>query len=341
MRRIWLVGRRSAGRRPGGDQLQMDEVAELLRGSWDVQQGPPQPQPGDTVAFFNIQRWPDWGELFERCDGVRRLIVPLYHPLGRYHREGRQGLSRAAAAVVRDPLRFAALRWGKGDLRDGAARLLGAADRVLLAHPREAELLREAFDVSFRDTAILPAAVPAELPATEVTPPFAGDFLLCSGRIEPLKNPLGVLQAARELDLPLAFAGVLPGFRHTGYVRRFLTELGDAVLLGELPPAELRALMARARVHVLASWTELMGRVSLEAALAGCAVVAPQAGFLPDWIGEVEGLWLVPPGDAVALREAIDSAWQAGRPGPELAGRVRDRLTWGAVEATVLEAFAP
>lgn len=319
----------------------MAEVGELLSDRWQVQGGPVQAADGDTVAFFNIQRWPDWREAFDRCAAARRLIVPLYHPVGRYHREGRRGVARAAAAVVPDPLRFAALRWGKAGLREGAVRLLESADRVLLAHPREAELLRDDFGVELARTAVLPAAVPAALEAAEVARPFPGDFVLCSGRIEPLKNPIGVLDAARELGLDLAFAGTLPGFRHAGYVRRFLTSLGPAVHLGELPPAALRALMGQARVHVLASWTELMGRVSLEAALAGCAVVAPEAGFLPDWLGEVEGLWLVPPGDADALREALAAAWAAGRPGPELARRVRERLTWDAVGADVVEAFEP
>ena len=84
--------------------------------------------------------------------------------------------------------------------------------------------------------------------------------------------------------------------------------------------------MKQARVHVLASWTEVVGRVSLEAALAGAAVVASDTGHAARYLGrESEGVFL---------------AWLRGAtPTSELANRVRERFTWDVVAPRFLEAL--
>ncbi len=341
-----LVGRRNAVRRPGGDTLQITESAAVLRaGGWSVvvENDPAlvRPRAGDTVVLHNIQRCPDWGDLPERARsaGARIVLVPLFHPLDRYHREGRQGLDGLAAKWLRDPMRFASLRWGREDLVARAADILGGCDRVLLAHGSEADALHDAFGVRPSDSVVVPPGVPSSLPAVDVTLPF-DEFLLCAGRIEPLKNPLGVLDAATALGLPVVFVGALPGLRHAGYARRFLARLSPehSVHLGRLSPAGVRSVMRRARVCVLASWTEVMGRVSVEAALEGAAVVASDVGFLPELLCG-DGLTFFPPGDAAGLRAALGTAWHEGRPSGALADSAR-ALTWDVVGPALLEALA-
>lgn len=344
--RALLVGRRNAVRRPGGDTLQIREAGAVLRaGGWSVvvEHDPAnvQPRPGDTVVLHNLQRCPDWGDLPERtrAAGARLVLIPLFHPLDRYHQEGRQGLDGLAARWLRDPMRFASLRWGGGDLVERAAQVVDGADRVLLAHAREGALIEEVFGVSLGDVAFVPPAVPRSVEDARVEVPFR-EFVFCAGRIEPLKNPLGVLDLTEALGVPAVFAGALPGLRHVGYARRFLARLDPArsAHLGTLTPAQVRAVMRQARVCVLASWTEVMGRVSVEAALEGASVVASDVGFLPELLSG-DGLTFVPPGDAAGLRAAIDTAWSRGRPGPELA-RNAAALTWDVVGPKLLAALA-
>jgi len=171
------------------------------------------------------------------------------------------------------------------------------------------------------------------------------EFVLCAGRIEPLKNSLAVAHAAERLDLPVVFAGALPGPRHALYaarLRRAVRARAEcAQWLGDVSYPRLRRLMARARVHVLASWTEVVGRVSLEAALAGAAVVASDTGHAPDYLGrDSEGLFLFDPGAPGALDEALAAAWQRGRdPGSALATRVGEQFTWDVVGPKLLEAL--
>jgi glycosyltransferase involved in cell wall biosynthesis len=347
---IHLVGRRSSSRRPGGDAMQVSESAEVGRSAGlDVRVEHKarriRPAAGDVVHLFDLQRCHDWGRLPERTRdaGARLLITPLYHPLDRYHRQGRTGLDGLAAKLVPDPDRLAGLRWGRVGLRRRAAEVLEQADLVLLAHEREAELLHSELAVDVADhSAVVPVAIPEppdsadEAEADEAAE--AGSFVLCAGRVEPLKNPVAVARAARSLGLPVRFAGAGPGLRHRGYARGLV---GGGDHLGPLAWPVLQQLMARARVHALASWTEVVGRVTLEAALAGAAVVLSDVGHAPEMLGrDSEGVFLFEPGDDAGLERALERAWERGRrPDSALVRRVRDRFTWNAVGPLLREAW--
>jgi glycosyltransferase involved in cell wall biosynthesis len=99
--------------------------------------------------------------------------------------------------------------------------------------------------------------------------------------------------------------------------------------------------MTQARVHVLASWTEVVGRVSLEAALAGAAVVASDTGHAARYLGRgSEGVFLFDPEEHGALERALDAAWLRGAtPSSAVSQRVRERFTWDVVAPRFLEAL--
>ena len=345
--RLWLVGRRSSDRRPGGDAMQLRESAELARRSGlEVEVAPARrvrPERGDVVHLFGVQRCHDWGDLPERtrAAGARLLVTPLYHPLALYHRRGRWGPGRVAARLVPDPDRLAGLRWGRSGVNGRAAEILSMADRVVLCHADEAWVLADELELELPETRLAVAPVPIDdAPETELPVRVPeGDFILCVGRIEPLKNPNLLRAVARRLDLPIRFVGAGPGLRHPGYALRLRASRD---YLGPLPYPQVRALMGRARVHVLGSWTEVVGRATLEAALAGAAVVLPDVGFGPDYVGGCEGAFVYAPGREDELKEALSAAWVRGRdPHSELVGRVRDRFTWNAAGPALLQAWSP
>ncbi len=64
--KLWLVGRRSARRRPGGDAMQLTESAELARRNGLRVEGAcsaraARPAAGGTVHLFGLQRCHVWG----------------------------------------------------------------------------------------------------------------------------------------------------------------------------------------------------------------------------------------------------------------------------------------
>jgi len=300
------------------------------------------PEAGDVVHLFGVQRCHDWGDLPERARraGARLLVTPLYHPLRLYHRRGRWGPGRFAARLVPDPDRLAGLRWGRRGVLRRAAEVLSMADRVVLCHADEAYVLADELELELpeRRLAVVPVSIDDPVDVEQSPPAPDGDFVLCVGRIEPLKNPTLLRRTARELGYPIRFVGAGPGLRHPGYAARLR---GSRDYLGRLPPAAVRGLMGRARVHVLGSWTEVVGRVTLEAALGGAAVVLPDVGFGPDYVGDCEGAFVYAPGRQDELKQALRAAWARGRRADsELVRRVRDRFTWNAAGPALLEAWS-
>ncbi|MCO4770300.1 MAG: glycosyltransferase family 4 protein, partial [Deltaproteobacteria bacterium] len=291
---------------------------------------------------WNAQRAGDWADLPEHAQkiGARLVVTPLLHPTDEYHRAGRRGLDAVAARLVTDPKRFASLRAGRWDIARRARDVLSNAEVVLLAHQNEAALVRTWCGADALRTAVVPPAVP-RIEATPTKPPLQGDFVLSVGRIEPLKNPLAVLAAARRLRLPVVFVGSMVRGRHMLHGRRFRQNVKrqGARWLGPLPADKVRGLMRRARVHVLASWTEVLGRVTVEAALEGCATVSSRVGHAPALLGETEGAFWTAPGDERALTQALAAAWAHGRrPDGPLATRATE-LLWDAVAPALLAAY--
>ena len=350
--RLWLLGRPDAGKRRGGDQLQLEECAALAAAhSIDVvltgDASTIRPRPGDCVHLFNLQRCPDWGDLPERTKeaGARLLITPLFHSTETYHREGRRGPSRVVSWLVPDADRFDGLRWGGKSPRRRAGEILPLVDGVLLAHVDEEVLIRDWLGDALSPLApepswrVIPVAIPrrksSDVAGVELEIPWR-DFVLCAGRVEPLKNTTLVAQVCQDLDLPLVLAGGDPGIRHRGYRQRAAK---GALWFGELAPEQVRWLMGQARVHVLASWAEVVGRVSLEAALGGTSVVCSDVGFGPDYLGRHnDGVFVFKPGSRQGLSEALMQAWKRGRvTDSPLVEHVRQNYTWAAVGPDLIE----
>lgn len=350
--RWWLLGRPGSSQRPGGDALQIRETAAAVAAAgyapqlrWRARDV--RPGSGDVVHLFNVLRCPDWGDLPQRARGAgaRVVVTPLFHRLDDYHRRGRWGLDAVAARLIPDPYAFAGLRWGR-DLRASARRGLAEADRILLAHADEAAAIEGALGLRLdpRRCRVVPVPIPAPQPVAPAPSPFGRDFALCVGRVEPLKAPLIAAEAARRVGVPLAFVGAGPGQRHPVHSARFRATLRSPRLrwLGPLGAPEVQALMASARVHMLASWTEVLGRVSLEAASRGAAVVATDVGWGPAALGrDTPGLFLAPPGDVRALARALDAAWRRGRvpDGPLVTSALGS--TWERVAPVLLAAVEP
>jgi hypothetical protein len=166
----------------------------------------------------------------------------------------------------------------------------------------------------------------------------AGDFVLYVGRIEPRKNVLGLVEAAREASLPLVVIGSAPAGheRYAEACRRAAAanvRWFDAV--GHDDPL-LASAYAAARVFALPSWFETPGLAALEAALAGCAVVVTPLGSTREYFGDrVE---YARPDRPAQLIHAIVRAWESG-PHPRLAAHVGSRFLWSDVAQRTAEVY--
>ena len=148
-----------------------------------------------------------------------------------------------------------------------------------------------------------PQTAPRELRARGRTIGYAG-------RLADHKGVDVLLEAVAGLsdtELVVAGAGPAEAALHDRAARsdlagrvRFLGPLQGEALAAFYQGLDVLAVPSR----TTAAWVEQFGRVAVEAMAYGVPVVASDSGALPDVVGDA-GL-LVPPDDAVALREALD-----------------------------------
>jgi glycosyltransferase involved in cell wall biosynthesis len=128
------------------------------------------------------------------------------------------------------------------------------------------------------------------------------------GSLEPYKNIEGLGDAWRLIaeELPEARLVIIGSGSQQFVVERLVADFPGRVEHHEwLDPAAVSDTLDDATVLVLPSWPEGLGRVIIEAFARGRAVVATDAGGIPDLVTHgVEGL-LVPPADPVTLASAL------------------------------------
>jgi glycosyltransferase involved in cell wall biosynthesis len=163
---------------------------------------------------------------------------------------------------------------------------------------------------------------------------LGGDpFVLCVGRVEPIKNQLTLARAMRSVPRRLVLVGaVLPG--NEGYLRACLATLPSLVHVPHVDRSLLPHLYAAADAHALPSWYETTGLATLEALAAGTPCVAGRGPCVEDYFdGRVR---LHRPGDERGLRASILGALGEARGrGRELAAR----FNWERTAEELLDAY--
>jgi len=153
------------------------------------------------------------------------------------------------------------------------------------------------------------------------------DYVLCVGRLEARKNQLMVLKALQHEELPVVFVsgGVTYQQPYEDLCRKFPRK-GSTLFLGRLSDEMLASCYLNARVFCLASWYELPGLVTIEAARFGCAVVATSWGTLQDYFPQGVGVHYCEPDDPNGIRDAILQGWNV--PSPAFLQQQAEQFTW-------------
>ncbi len=156
------------------------------------------------------------------------------------------------------------------------------------------------------------------------------------GALSEQKNVLALARAFRRLSLPGATLTLVGD----GPLRPALEGQPQVVVAGRVPPEEVPARIAAARVVCLPSRSEALGQALLEAMACGRPVVATRVGGPAEIVPPEAGI-LVDPEDEDALAEALCRA--ASLPCPNPAARAAAerhdlRLQAARVEAILARA---
>lgn len=213
--------------------------------------------------------------------------------------------------------------------------LYEAVDMLLPNSRLEALQIRKDLGVS-TPMHVVPNAVDPEIFALS-SDPLTRSGVVCVARIEPHKNQLRLIAAMRATGLALTIVGDPNPDHHDYYAacRRAGRGWVDFVPRVEHGPA-VAEIYRSASVHVLPSYVETTGLVSLEAALCGCAVVTTDRGYATEYFAELADY--CDPEDVRSIRAAVDRA-AAREDGSLLRERILDRYTWSRTAEETAAAY--
>lgn len=130
------------------------------------------------------------------------------------------------------------------------------------------------------------------------------DFVLCVGRIEPMKNQAMLAYALRDTGRKLVLMGAAPDPAYLALCKHWGGE--NFVHIPNQPQAMVASAYKAASCHALPSWWEVPGLATIEAAAAGCPVVASDCGTIRYHLAEA--VHYCDPADPDSIRSAVLAA---------------------------------
>ncbi len=345
--RVLMQNRQDSFIHRGGDTIVLEKLSQGLasRGvdvTVDVAHTE-DPSQYDLVHLFNfatVELTTDLGRKAHEC-GVPFVVTTLYEDLPTFHHQSHAVAINLMRYVAQgqdrgwlkehsiDPAHvLPAERFGCDWLADNAAALFPNGSGESAAIKRDFPLVERVVEVPLGHE--IGVMVGPELFEREYG---VKDFVLCVGRIETRKNQLMLLKALEDSDLTVVLAG--GGFsyqpEYEAAVKAFKRK-GRTIVLGRLSPEMLSSAYSASRIHVLPSWYELPGLVSLEAAAHGKNIVVTRTGTSADYLGD--HAFYCQPWDPDSISAAIQAAFYA--PVKEGLVEMAKSYTWdNAVDKTV------
>lgn len=108
------------------------------------------------------------------------------------------------------------------------------------------------------------------------------DFVIEAAGIEPLKNQLTIIRALiNKPEIPIVFAGAIRNKKYFSCLQKLANKRGNIFFTGKIEESQLFDLYKRAKVHVLPSFRESPGLVTIESLMNGAQIVVSDKRFCP------------------------------------------------------------
>lgn len=297
-------------------------------------------QNGKPVALTPIYHNPEHIEEYDRAHrfGLLKLLSFLMPTLG--SREIAKNIYRA----FKDPRQKKTV-WEqiKTGYRNQQKRVLKIAGCLVVQSEKEAKQIVKDFGV-IKPYEISPIGVDIEVKAENFKLPkkLIGlkDYILCAGRIETRKNQLSIVNALKDIKIPLVLAGQVNP-HHKKYFEKIQNEAQKNPRIIYIPYIEhkyIGEVFKRARVHVNASWYESTPHslATLEAAAHGCNVVDTKKGYADDRYKDF--FEYCDPASERSIRTAVLKAFHKLR-SPAIAKRIGQENRWDNAIPPIIEAY--
>lgn len=292
----------------GGGEIQLLNYERYLNGSsfqivrhnpWDAQL-----KDIDAVHFFSCM-----GGSGHFCSYVKQRSIPLIVTSSLWLTE--ENKHEYPLVEVSHQLSMADVILVNGDSeKEGLVSIAGV-------NPEKVQTIRNGFDPLFAEE-VSPSAF---LQAFNID----YEFILNIGNIEPRKNQLNLIRAARSLGMRIVLIGAI---RDHDYARLCMDEsFGSILHIDYLKNDDilLRSAIAASSVFCLPSKLETPGLAALEAAAAGACLVITKEGSTFEYFDH-HAIY-VDPLDVRDISEGIKAALAAQKSNA-LCNHVRSRFAW-------------
>ncbi len=316
----------------GGDTFQFLFTKEYLAKCFDVNiiviKSPEEIEQFSHVEIVHVFNMQDrtWASAFlqkaKEC-GKKTILSTIYWDLSHAGYVTRMAMltsnmtiwsmfknTRYALKWVADLLRGRGI--GGRKAADEYHELLMNVDMILPNSHEEAEIVKKTFgDYGYRVSSVPNAISPVvDRDNAEIIPKYK-DCIIEVGRIEPVKNQMAVVKACMDNDIPIVFIGRIGNNRrYYNKLKKLADKRGNVFFLGELPQNEIAHYYKTAKVHVLPSFRESPGLVTLEAMYYGCNVVVANECYCPVTYYQFEKhAYICNPYSVKSIRNAISQAY--------------------------------
>jgi glycosyltransferase involved in cell wall biosynthesis len=165
------------------------------------------------------------------------------------------------------------------------------------------------------------------------------NHVLIVGRIEGGKNQLNVIKALRGTEYQLTMIGK-PAANQMSYYRECRKAASNHTNIRfveeHIEHEELVSIYKAAKVHVLASWFETTGLVSLEAAMMDCNIVVTRKGDTEEYFNNM--VHYCQPDDLDSIKNAIVKAYHSPV-NHKLKAFIKENYNWDITAKQTLEAY--
>jgi len=359
MLNILMLGRANLFTHKGGDSIQVEKTALYLNKLQGINvtvktvDEQVDYSKFDLLHLFNISRPADLLGIIKKSN-VPYVISTIYIDYTEAEKNHPSFIRRVLSNILSsDNLEFlkAVLRIIKGQdklttpsflwngQRKSIKKILKNASLLLPNSESEYRRLQKAYNV---DNAykVIPNAIDINIfkskSQNEHIESIYKDAILCVGQITAVKNHLRLIEALNNSKYKVFIIGK-PASNSVSYFEKCKANAkSNITFVPFVEQNELAKIYESARVHVLASWFETTGLVSLEAMYMGCNIVVTEKGDQKEYFGDYA--FYCDPCSPKSIKEAVDRAFEAPI-NPQAKQYILKQFTWEHTAKATYESY--
>lgn len=303
----------------------------------------------DILHFFNIIRP---GDILKHIKPKCKIVIStIYVDYEEYELRETKGLRNSLVrflgsdnlefikSIARSLLgkeRIQSLSYFLRGHKNSIRYLIRRADCLLPNSQSELKRVFDKYGVETEKYKIVPNGIDLIKYSSVIADNKYKDSIICVGRIEGRKNQYRLIKAVNELPYQCYIIGK-PSINDLAYYKRCKSiAKGHIKFIDHIPQDKLFGIMKAAKVHVLPSWFETTGLVSLEAAYLDCNIVVTRKGDQEEYFKN--DVFYCKPDSIDSIKSAISNAYRS-----ELKLSLKDRIlhnyTWKLAAEKTLEAY--